>query len=131
MTLLRRIIVEKRSIILPLAIALVANVLVYALVVYPLEKKSAGAADRSAAATDALRAAERDLAAARALVSGKSRADEALTTFYGKVLPADLSAARRMTYARLPALARRANVRYERGQFEVEKVPSNARLGRL
>ena len=39
-----------------------------------------------------------------ALVTGKSRADQELSTFYDKVLPADLSAARRLTYATLPKL---------------------------
>ena len=44
MTLGRRIFAEKRAVIVPLAIAALANVLVYALVVYPLRQKSLGAA---------------------------------------------------------------------------------------
>ena len=131
MTLLKRILVEKRSIVAPLVIALLANVGVYALVVYPLGVKSAGAADRAIAAELALKAAERDQVAARALVTGKSHAEQELTTFYGKVLPADLSAARRMTYARLPALARKSNVKYEERRFEVDQAPKTARLGHL
>ena len=131
MTLLKRILVEKRSIVAPLVIALLANVGVYALVVYPLGVKSAGAADRAIAAELALKAAERDQVAARAFVTGKSHAEQELTTFYGKVLPADLSAARRMTYARLPALARKTNVKYEERRFEVDQAPKTARLGHL
>ena len=68
------------------------------------------------------------------LVDGKARADEELNAFYGKVLPASQTAARRMTYASLPALARRTNVRYEERRFSVESAPGanpNARLGRL
>ena len=131
MTLLKRILVEHRSIVAPLAIALLANVGVYALVVYPLGEKSAGATDRAIAAANSRKAAERDQTAAAALVTGKSHAEQELSTFYDKVLPADLGAARRMTYARLPALARQANVKYEERRFEVDQAPKTARLGHL
>lgn len=131
MTLLKRIVAEKRPTVLPLGIALLANVLISALVVYPLWVESAGAADRAAAAASARQAAERELAVARALITGKARADEELSAFYEKVLPSDLAAARRMTYASLPALADRTNVRYVRRSFEVEDVDRSGRLGRL
>ena len=131
MTLLKRIVAEKRPTVLPLGIALLANVLVSALVVYPLGVKSAGAADRAAAAASARQAAEREIAVARALITGKARADEELSAFYEKVLPSDLTAARRMTYASLPALADRTNVQYVRRSFEVEDVDRSGRLGRL
>ena len=131
MTLLKRILAEKRAVIVPLVLAALVNVAAYALVVYPLGVKSAGAADRAMAASRALEAAERDLAVARALVTAKSRAEQALTTFYLKVLPADLPAARRMTYAHLPALARRTRVKYEERRFEVEQGLKTARLGHL
>jgi hypothetical protein len=120
MKLLRRILVEKRVLVLPLAAALLANVAVFAFIVYPLTARAAGTADRAASAALARRTAEGEQAAAQALVAGKSRADEELATFYQKVLPGDLSSARRMTYARLPALARKANVQYEQGHFEVD-----------
>jgi hypothetical protein len=129
--LIRRVLAEKRSLVLTLVVALVANIAAYALVVRPRGIKSAGAADRAAAAADAVRAAELELATARALVEGKSRADEELNAFYQKVLPVDLSAARRMTYASLPALARRTNVRYEQRRSSVEEPDDKARLGRL
>ncbi len=58
MTLLKRILAEKRAFVLPLGLALLVNVAVYALVVYPLEAKSAGAAGRADAAARALKAAE-------------------------------------------------------------------------
>jgi len=131
MTLLKRIVAEKRPTVLPLGIALLANVLVSALVVYPLGVKSAGAADRAAAAASTRQAAEREIAVARALITGKARADEELSAFYEKVLPSDLTAARRMTYASLPALADRTNVQYVRRSFEVEDVDRSGRLGRL
>ena len=131
MTLLQRILSEKRSIIVPLTLALLVNLGLYALVVYPLGVKSAGAADRAAAAARALQVAERDRIAAGALITSKSRAEQELATFYDKVLPTDLRAARRMTYARLPALARQANVKYEERRFEIDPASKPARLGHL
>jgi len=131
MTLWKRIIVEKRALVIPLALAIVVNVAVYALVVYPLGVKSATAADRAEAAAAAVKAAELDYASALALVTGKSRAEEELSTFYDKVLPADLSAARRLTYATLPKLARKTNVKYEQSRYDTEDVKKDARLGRL
>jgi len=127
----KRILIEKRAVIIPLMIGLLANVAAYALWVYPLGVKSATAADRAAAATQSLGAAEQDLAAARALVTGKSRAEQELLTFYDKVLPADFSSARRLTYATLPALARKANVKMLERREEVDKQHKDARLGIL
>ena len=132
MTLLKRILAEKRALIIPLALGVIGNLAAYALVVYPLGVKTAGAADRAAAAAQALQSAERDHAAARALVVGKSRADEELSTFYDKVLPADLPSARRLTYATLPSLARRSNVKFLDRRYEVERnLDKNSRLGIL
>ena len=131
MMLLKRILAEKRSIIVPLALALLVNVGVYGFVVYPLGVKSAGATDRAAVAARAQQAAESDQIAARALVAGKSHAEQELATFYDKVLPANLRAARRMTYARLPGLARQAGVKYEERRFEIDQASKTTRLGHL
>ena len=130
--LLRRIVLEKRGLIVPLAVVLLINIAVYALVVYPLGVKSASAADRAAAAGQARQLDERDTASADALVTGKAKADQELNTFYKKVLPASLDEARRMTYARLPALAKKAGVRFlERRNDLDQEVQKNSDLGRL
>ena len=129
--LARRIVEEKRPILLPLGIAIVANIVLYGLVVYPLGVRSAGAADRAAAAVMARQAAERDLDVARALVNGKASADKQLTAFYKKVLPADLTSARRMTYASLPILAEQTDVQYVRRSHHVEDIAPDSKLGRL
>jgi Tfp pilus assembly protein PilO len=129
-TSISRVLTEKRSVLLPLAAVLFVNVAVYALVVYPLQTRAAGAADRAAAAAGALAQAEREQETARALVSGKDQADRELTTFYRKVLPSDISAARRLTYTRLPALARQTNVRYEARTTEAD-IERDSKLGRL
>jgi Tfp pilus assembly protein PilO len=129
--LLRRIIAEKRNVVLPLAIALVVNLFAFVLVVRPLAQKSAGAANRAAQAATTLRAAEKELAAARTLVSGKAEADQELSAFYQKVLPSDLTAARKMTYASLPALARKTGVRYEARTTSIDEKDREARLRRM
>lgn len=131
MSLWKRIFVEKRALIIPLAIALIGNAAAYGLWVYPLGVKSEGAADRAVAAAQALKVAEQELASARALVVGKSRADQELATFFQKVLPASLPEARDLTYATLPSLARKSNVKMMDRRFEVEKPEKNARLGLL
>jgi len=134
MTLGRRVIREHRQYLWPLIGALVINLLVYAFVVYPLGVKSATAVDRAAAAEGVLTSAERDMAAATALVKGKTTAEQELATFYQKVLPPSLDAARRLTYAKLPALARKANVKFEERRSDVDQQQQrqkNTRLGRL
>ena len=131
MPLWKRILIEKRAVIAPLVIALLANVAAYALWVYPLGVKSATAVDRAAAAAQSLKAAEQDLANARALVTGKSRAEQEIATFYDQVLPADFSSARRLTYTTLPSLARKANVKMLERREEIDKTQKDARLGIL
>src|SRR5262245_24214145 len=129
--LARRIMAEKRGIVLPLLVALAVNVLAYFVVVRPLEKKSAGAADGARQSATALAAAEKELAAARALVTGKSEADQELSAFYEKVLPGNLTTARRLTYASLPELARKTGVRYEARSVSNEDTEKKAKLGHM
>jgi Type II secretion system (T2SS), protein M subtype b len=131
MTLGRRVLHENRRYLWPLVAALLLNLVVYGLVVYPLGVKSATAVERAAAAADVRAAAERDMAAAAALVAGKSTAEQELATFYQKVLPPTLDAARRLTYAKLPALARKANVKFEERRSDIDQQQKNSRLGRL
>jgi Tfp pilus assembly protein PilO len=132
MTLARRILLEKRGVILPLLVAVVLNLCAYLFVVRPLGEKSAGAAERAGAASAGLRAAERDFAAAQALVSGKAQAVRELSTFYEKVLPASQSAARRLTFAALPDLASTARVTYLEGRYEIDQAQKkDAQLGHL
>lgn len=130
-TFMRRVIAEHRPAIVVLAVALAGNLLAYFLVVRPLGVKSSGAAGRAAAAANAKRAAEREVAQAEALVSGKARADEELAAFYKRVLPTDMTAARRMTYASLPALARKSGIRYEARTTTVEAVDREGRLEKM
>jgi Type II secretion system (T2SS), protein M subtype b len=116
--LFRRILRERRTIILPLAGVAVLNVAIYLLLVYPLSLRVSATEGRQTFAARQLAAAEREYAAARAMLTSKDRADAELRTFYGEVLPADLAGARRITYARLAQLAREADLSYDRRSYE-------------
>lgn len=131
MTLWSRALREHRVLLIPLVIAALLNVLAYLFLVQPLAARSAGAAGRAAAASASLQSAQREFDLAKQLVDGKARADQELNAFYGKVLPADLTAARRMTYTSLPALAKRTNVRYETRRFDTPDPERDARFARL
>ena len=119
---LQRVFAEKRGLIWPLVVVLVANAAVFALVVYPLSQKVALGEQEAAAAIAALAAAKRDYANARATVTGKGQADEELAKFYRDVLPPDLSGARRITFLPLEQLAAQSNLRLERQTSEPSKV---------
>lgn len=114
MTPARRVLAEKRALIWPIAIVLLLNVAVYALLVYPLSQKVAGGEQQAQASATALVAARRDHAAARSTVTGKAQADAELQKFYNDVLPPDDSGARRITFMRIERLAAQSNLRLER-----------------
>ncbi|HEV3140034.1 MAG TPA: hypothetical protein VGY57_05940 [Vicinamibacterales bacterium] len=132
MTLRKRILAEKRPLIVPLVLAILVNVGVYAFAVYPMGVRSASAAERASAAAASLAMAQADLNAARDLISGKTRADQELATFYGEVVPADLAAARRLTYTPVVEIARKANVKFLAQSMEPDlKQAKKNGLGRL
>ena len=114
MSTVRRVFTEKRRLIVPVAVALLVNVALYAIVVYPLSNKVAGDEQEAESAAAALNAARRDFAAARATVAGKGQADQELRTFYSEVLPPDVSGARRITFLRIEQLAQKCDLRVER-----------------
>jgi Tfp pilus assembly protein PilO len=115
MTRMRRILSEKRRLIVPLAIAALASVLLYVVVVFPLGRQVAAAEQQAEAQRNLVLRARQDYQAAKATVQGKQLADASLRKFYQEVLPADASVARRLTYLQLSQLARSANVRLETG----------------
>jgi Tfp pilus assembly protein PilO len=108
---LRRLLSEQRTFVIVLAVALAANVGVYAGFVYPLSARVADADSRAARARRTLREAQREFDAARGVATSKERAEAELRTFYGSVLPPDHGAARRVTYLNVAQLARQCNLR--------------------
>lgn len=130
MTLLRRILVEKRALIYPLLGALVFNAGLLIAVVYPLSQKVAGGEQQAEQARIALDSARRDHAAAHLTVSGKDSADEELKKFYSAVLPPDFSRARRIIFAKVEQLAQTAGVHYEQGKYDTARE-RESELGKL
>lgn len=118
--MLRRVLTEHRRFLILLAVVLVVNVGLYALVVYPLGARVADADQRAAAAERARQGAQREFAAAEAVATGKIRAETELKSFYNEVLPANVSAANRATYLSLYQMARKTNLRITRREAAVE-----------
>jgi Tfp pilus assembly protein PilO len=118
----KRIMAEKRRLIVPLILAIVANVLLYAVVVFPLGRQVASAEAEAGLQRDQLTRARQDFLSAKATVAGKQQADAALQTFYKDVLPGDSSTARKLTFTRLAQLAKQANVQLEHGTNTVTRL---------
>jgi hypothetical protein len=130
MTLARRVLVEKRSLIYPLVGVILANVALFIAVVYPLSLKVANGERDARNASAARQSAQAEYDGARATVTGKKQADEELKKFYGAVLPPDQSAARRILYAKIDKLESTANVKPGAKDFEATQE-RGSQLGKL
>ena len=119
---LRRIFRERRLLIVPLAVALVANAAIFGFIVYPSSGRVARTEQQERAALQDLAAAQRDHAAALRTERDKVKAEEDLHRFYTEVLPPDLAGARRATYLHLAQLARDAGLQYQR-RLEESREP--------
>ena len=108
-----RIMREKRALIWPILAALIINVALFALVVYPLSQKVANGEQDAAAAADALTVAKAQYQNARSTVNGQSQATSELKRFYDEILPPDIAGARRIAYLRIVQLAQQTNLRFE------------------
>ncbi len=129
MTSVRRIVAEQRRYVVPLAIAAVANLAAYLFVVYPLDMRSSTQQSRAAAAAASLRSAQAEYAAAENRATSRERAEQELGTFYGKVLPADFAAARRLTHTTIPELAQKSSVIFQKSSWEEDQTKSTGSLG--
>jgi Tfp pilus assembly protein PilO len=129
MTPTRRIFAEKRRYIYPLLGALILNAVLLAAVVWPLSKKVQGGEQAAQEAQLAHANAQKDFAAARATVTGKSAADGELKKFYSAVLPTDMSQARRLIF-KVSDVARNANLTLGRGAIKPSHDRDSA-LGKL
>jgi len=129
-TVWQRVTTEKRRLLVPLAIGIIANIVLYVVVVFPLAHQITNIQNEEHAAREQLVKARQDYNDAKATVTGKQQADAALQKFYKDVLPADQGVAQRLTFTRLAELAKQANVRLEHGTNEIarEKGSSLSKL---
>ena len=122
-----RILSENRRAVYVIAIGLIVNAALYALVVYPLSQRVANGEQQAGDATRELVAARKTYDSAGGTVTGKKEADAELVKFYQEVLPPDLSGARRILYPHLDQLARKASL--TTGQYRFN--PEEGRSGNL
>ena len=107
---LARIVSEHRRVLLPLGALLAINIGVLVLLVLPLRSAVNSGGVRAEESGRVLVAARAELAAAEATRDGLAQATRDLDRFYREVLPADFSAAQRLTHSRLSLLARSHDV---------------------
>ena len=116
--LVQRVFQEHRRTVYLLAAAFLANVLIYAFIVYPLSQRVANVEQSTASAERALTAARAEHGKASGTLTGKDRASKELTTFYSSVVAQDMAGARRLSYGRLRRLAEQSHLTYERAKYE-------------
>ncbi|MPY88155.1 MAG: hypothetical protein GEU99_09550 [Luteitalea sp.] len=119
--LAKRIFEEHRRIIVPLAVLLGIDLILLALVLFPLASRVGAAEARAAGASARVADARAQERLAKNTLAGKTRAAEELKRFYAEVLPADGSEARRITYLRLAEIASEANLRPDQRAFSLEQ----------
>jgi len=119
--LVQRILGERRSVIVPLALVALVNLGFYALAVYPLSLKVSASENRAKAARTQLAVADREDKDVRATLRLTDQASKDLSRFYQDILPADLTVARRQTYEHLAALAREHNLAIPRRGYRVDE----------
>lgn len=131
MTLWRRVLAERRGLVVPLLIALAVNIGVLALGVFPLQASVAGDENRATAVKRELVQAQRLERQANETRESQVRADLELKQFYSEVLPASHAHARNLLYLQLRTIAQQNGIAFSSGNFELEPVEESAlvRLG--
>lgn len=127
---MRRVIAEKRTVVVLVVIGLTVDAALYALAVQPWVVKVENAHRRAAAAAANLEAARQRFEIARLAAAGKARADAELSTFHREILPRDLAGARALTFARLATLADDHGLSMERRAAAADR-DEDSRLARL
>lgn len=107
---LRRVVAEHRRLLAPLGALLAINIGVLIAVVLPLRSAVDSGGSRAQESGRALADARAELVAAEATRDGQAEANRDLDRFYREVLPADVSAAQRLTHSKLSLLARSHDV---------------------
>ena len=118
MRLVRRVVQEHKRAVVIIAAGFILNVLLYLVVVRPLNQSVATIEQRTVAAEQAKTAAQAEFSLANGTLTGKDRARKELDTFYSMVLAQDLSGARRLTYGRVQRLAQENRLEYQNSRYE-------------
>jgi Tfp pilus assembly protein PilO len=113
MRLYARVYHERRRVVLPLLVLLVANLAVLALVIFPLQRRVSAAADAEFRALAQMENAKREDTDARMAQSRKQEVDVELARFYKEIMPRDLAAAQVLTQLWLATVARNNGVLFQ------------------
>lgn len=130
MTLLRRVASEKRAIVVPLVVLALANAAVYVFVRPALERRLEANRRRATAVGAELAWAVKAETAMKAAVDSQARAQDDLEQFFGRILPPDQTAARRLLHLRVAELADQSNVVFDRRTISETHEPDK-HLSRL
>ena len=127
---LARMVSDHRRVLLPLAALLAVNIAVLVLLVLPLRVSVERGGVRAGVSSQALSDARTELTAAETAHAGQAQATRDLERFYREVLPANISAAQRLTHSRLSLLARSHDVMFQQSSTTPE-VLRDSSLERL
>lgn len=127
---LARMVSDHRRVLLPLAALLAVNIAVLVLLVLPLRVSVERGGVRAGVSSQALSDARTELTAAETAHAGQAQATRDLERFYREVLPANISAAQRLTHSRLSLLARSHDVVFQQSSTTPE-VLRDSSLERL
>jgi Tfp pilus assembly protein PilO len=122
MTLWKRVYEERRSMVVPLVIALAVNAAVFVLAVLPLRRIVATSQIRAAEATVELGTARQVERQARDARASRDRAADELKKFYEETLPADASSAQKITNYWLQEAARGTGLTFRGSRFQSDPV---------
>ena len=125
-----RVIADHRRALVPVGIGLAINIAVLVFIVMPMRRSAESGESQANQSVVTLNAAIADLKEAEAMRDGQKQAGTDLEKFYGEVLPANLSVARRLTVLKLAQLARSHDVALQRGAATTEEL-RNSPLERL
>jgi Tfp pilus assembly protein PilO len=122
---LGRVVTEHRRLLVPLGVLLAINIGVLAALVLPLRAAVANGGTRAQESSRALAEARAELAAAEATRDGQAESTRDLDRFYREVLPADVSAAQRLTHSKLSLMARSHDVVFLQSSTTPEPMPKS------
>jgi Tfp pilus assembly protein PilO len=120
--LVRRVFEERRRVLLPLVVVLVANVAILVLAVLPLRSAVSSAEAEAARTMQELGDARRLQTQVTRARASKQDADEELRLFYGSVLPRDLPTAQKTINLWVNEAARAAGLEFRGSQFDWDEV---------
>jgi Tfp pilus assembly protein PilO len=122
----RRIFDERKTVLLPLVVVVLANVAVLVLGVLPLRTSVAVAESAATQATVELGEARRQQRDAEKARASKEGADNDLRRFYTEVLPGDLPTAQKTMNLWVTEAARGAGLEFQGSQFDWGEIRDSA-----